>query len=391
MRKISADYIFPIHAKPIKNGVLTVGDDGKIVALSTRSETDNDIELYSGIICPGFVNAHCHLELSHLKNLIPEHTGITGFIRELSKLRNIADTQEQIQCAKFYDNQMYLQGIVAVGDISNSNLTFEIKKQSRIFYHTFAEAFSCNEAETKDILKKNQDIVDCGRKLGISISPTLHASYSMCDGLFSEMKLRSERSGILSYHNQETQDENEYFKNNSGRFSEFYDEFKIPDYPAPFGKTSIHRLLDSIDKNTKIMLVHNTFTSEDDFDFAVSANANITWTLCPKSNLYIENHLPPIEMFRRKNARIATGTDSLSSNANLSIIEELLAISNSFGNIELHELLTWATLNGAEALGIEVKYGTFELGKAPGIVLIDNVDTGKMMLTEKSTSQILHN
>ncbi|MDR1348642.1 MAG: amidohydrolase family protein [Prevotellaceae bacterium] len=389
MRKISADYIFPIHAKPIKNGVITVSGDGKIVALSTRSETDNDIEFYSGIICPGFVNAHCHLELSHLKNLIPKHTGIIGFIKEISKLRNIADAQEQIQCAKFYDNQMYLQGIVAVGDISNSNLTFEIKKQSKIFYHTFVEAFSCNEAETKDILKKNQDIVDSGKKLGISVSPTLHASYSMCDGLFSAMKLRSERSGILSYHNQETQDENEYFKKNSGKFSEFYDEFKIPDKPSPVGKTSIHRLLNSIGKNTKIMLVHNTFTSEDDFDFAESANANITWALCPKSNLYIENHLPPIEMFRRKKARIATGTDSLSSNTGLSIIGELLAVSKKFGNIEFNELLTWATLNGAKALGIEAKYGTFEQGKTPGIVLIDNIDTEKMMLTEKSKSKIL--
>jgi cytosine/adenosine deaminase-related metal-dependent hydrolase len=391
MRKISADYIFPVHEKPIKNGVLTVSDNGKIVALSTRSEADNDIEFYSGIICPGFVNAHCHLELSHLKNSIPRHTGIIGFIKEISKRRNIADTSEQIQSAKFHDNLMYLHGIVAVGDISNNDSTFAFKKQSKIFYHTFVESFSCNENETEEVLKKNQDIVDCGKKLGISISPTLHASYSICDRLFSEMKFRSEQSGILSYHNQETRDENEYFKNNSGKFLEFYNEFKIPDNPLPTGKTSIHRLLDNISRRTKIMLVHNTFTSEDDFDFAMSATSNITWTLCPKSNLYIENHLPPIEMLHRKNAKIAIGTDSLSSNTSLSIIDELLAVAENFGNIELNELLTWATINGAEALGIESEYGTFEQGKSPGIVLIDNVDTNKMMLTEKSSSKILNN
>ncbi|MDR0419952.1 MAG: amidohydrolase family protein [Prevotellaceae bacterium] len=389
MRKISANYIFPIHAKPIKNGMITLNDEGKITELSTCSETDKDVEFYDGIICPGFVNAHCHLELSHLKNAIPEHTGITGFIREISKQRNIVDAQQQIQTAAFYDNLMYLHGIVAVGDISNDVLTFELKKQSKIFYHTFAEAFSCNENETDKILKKNQDIVDYGKKLGISISPTLHASYSMCNGLFSKIKHRAEQSGILSYHNQETQAENEYFQNNSGKFLEFYNEFQTPDRPVHTGKTSIHRLLDNISKNVKILLVHNTFTSENDYDFAVSASQNITWTLCPKSNLYIENCLPPIEMFRRKNARIAIGTDSLSSNTSLSIINELFTISENFDNIELNELLTWATLNGAKALGIEAKFGTFEHGKTPGIVLIDNVDTDKMMLTQDSRSQTL--
>ncbi|MDR1554149.1 MAG: amidohydrolase family protein [Prevotellaceae bacterium] len=391
MRKISASYIFPIHRQPVKNGVLTIDDEGKIVELSTYSETEtcSDIEFYDGIICPGFINAHCHLELSHLKNTIPKHTGIAGFITEISKRRNLADRLEQIKSAKFYDNFMYLQGIVAVGDISNSDLTFELKKQSKIFYHTFVEAFSCNESETDTILQKNQNTVDLGRRLGISISPTLHAPYSMCDRLFAEIKRRAEKYGIISYHNQETQAENEYFENNSGDFLRYYKQSTTPDKPSPTGKSSIHRLLDDIDKNIKILLVHNTFTSENDYDFAMSANKNITWTLCPQSNLYIENHLPPIEMLRRKNAKIATGTDSLSSNTNLSIIEELLTISDNFKNIELNELLTWATVNSAEALGIADKFGTFEQGKIPGIVLIDNVDTNKMMLTKKSHSKIL--
>ncbi|MDR2064885.1 MAG: amidohydrolase family protein [Prevotellaceae bacterium] len=389
MRKISADYIFPIHTQPVKNGVLTIADDGKIAGLSAFCENDNDIEFYDGIICPGFVNAHCHLELSHLKNAIPEHTGITGFITEISKLRNIADRSEQIKSAEFYDNFMYNQGIVAVGDISNSDLTFELKKQSKIFYHTFVEAFSCNESETDKILKNNQAIVDFGKRLGISISSTLHAPYSMCDKLFSEMKLRAEKYGILSYHNQETQDENEYFENNSGKFLKFYSDFAMPNKPLPTGKSSIRRLLDDVDKNTKILLVHNTFTTENDCDFAMSASKHITWTLCPKSNLYIENHLPPIEMFRRKNAKIAIGTDSLSSNTNLSMIDELLTVSDNFETVELNELLTWATLNGAEALGVEKKFGTFEQGKTPGTVLIDNINTKKMMLTKKSTSKIL--
>ncbi|MDR3287545.1 MAG: amidohydrolase family protein, partial [Prevotellaceae bacterium] len=389
MRKISANYIFPINAKPIENGVLTIDDDGKITELSDISENrenGDSIEFYEGVICPGFVNAHCHLELSHLKNLIPQHTGIVGFITGISEQRNIADAAEQLRLAKFYDEFMRAQGIVAVGDISNNDLTFELKKHSKIFYHTFVEVFSCDENETDKILQKNQAIIDYGKRLGLSISPTLHAPYSMCDKLFSEIKFRAQQYGILSYHNQESQAENDYFENNSGDFLTFYEKFKMPDNPTPTGKTAIHRLLENINKQTKILLVHNTFTSENDYDFAVAANENITWTLCPQSNLYIENRLPPVEMLRRKNAKIAIGTDSLSSNTDISIIAELLAIAEKHEDITLAELLTWATINGAKALGKDDILGTLEIGKTPGIVLIKNVDLQKMKLTEKSLS-----
>jgi len=389
MRKISANYIFPICAQPIKNGVLTIDDDEKIINISTSDEIDETIEFYDGIICPGLVNAHCHLELSHLKNAIPQHTGIIGFITEISKQRNEIDELEQIRQAKIYDELMYSQGIVAVGDISNKNITFELKAQSKIFYHTFVEAFSTNEAQLDEILRKNQSIVNCGKELGLSISPTLHAPYSMCDKLFSEIKRRAEKHGILSYHNQETKAENDYFKNNDGDFVAYYNKFNIPNKPTPTGKTAIHLLFDDIDKNTKILLVHNIFTSDDDCDFALSKSENITWTLCPKSNLYIENKLPLIEMLRKKNAKIAIGTDSLSSNTELSMIAELLVVAEKFTDISLNELLTWATVNGANALGIDEKFGTFEKGKTPGIVLIKNVNTEKMMLTKDSVSTIL--
>ena len=391
MRRISANYIFPVHDKPLENGVLTIDDNGKVLDLSSaeNSENDDSIEFYNGIICPGFVNAHCHLELSYMKNVIPQHTGLIGFITEIANHRHSASTEKQLQTAKFYDDYMYQQGIVAVGDISKTTLTFELKQKSKIFYHTFAEVFSRNENEINEILQANKNLIDSGKQLGLSISPTLHAPYSMCDKLFFAVKSEAEKYGILSYHNQETQAENDYFVNNSGDFLAFYRKFPMPDNPLPTGETAIHRLLKNIDSNTKILLVHNTFTSEADCDFAVSATQNITWTLCPKSNLYIENCLPPIEMLRKKNAKIAIGTDSLSSNTNLSVIEELITISENFDKITLNELLTWATLNGAQALGIDSRFGTFEKGKTPSVVLIENVDMQKMMLTKKSRSKIL--
>jgi cytosine/adenosine deaminase-related metal-dependent hydrolase len=391
MRKVSANYIFPIHTKPLENGILTIDDEGKVLDISQdgNAENDGNIEFYNGIICPGFVNAHCHLELSYLKNVIPQHTGIIGFITEIANHRNCVSDEEKLQAAKFYDNYMYRQGIVAVGDISNTKLTFELKHESKIFYHTFVEIYSRNESDIDKLLQTANDIIACGKHLGLSVSPTLHAPYSTCDKLFSAIKSEAEKYGILSYHNQETQAENEYFVNNSGDFLDYYNKFQMPNNPAPTGETAIHRLLKNIDAKTKILLIHNIFTSEEDYDFAVSAMQNITWTICPKSNLYIENRLPPIEMLRKKNAKIAIGTDSLSSNTNLSLVDELITIGEKFENIPLNELLTWATLNGAQALGIDNNFGSLEKSKKPSMVLIDNIDFKKMKLTKKSRSKIL--
>ncbi len=124
MRKIAATYIFPINQPPIKNGILTCSDEGTIIEISSFHENITEkpgLEFYSGILVPGFVNTHCHLELSQLKGKIEEKTGVGGFIGTINKLRNKEDenSEKVIQVA---DRKMWAAGTAAVGDISNSTL-----------------------------------------------------------------------------------------------------------------------------------------------------------------------------------------------------------------------------------------------------------------------------
>ena len=113
---------------------------------------------------------------------------------------------------------------------------------------------------------------------------------------------------------------------------------------------------------------------------------NLYWSLCPLSNLFIHKTLPPVELFRRIGANITIGTDSLASNTQLSIIEELKCIQSYFPQIPLYETLEWGTYNGAKFLQKESHLGSFEVGKAPGVVMIDNIDFRKMKLTKESKS-----
>jgi imidazolonepropionase-like amidohydrolase len=79
-------------------------------------------------------------------------------------------------------------------------------------------------------------------------------------------------------------------------------------------------------------------------------------------------------------ARIAIGSDSLASSRTLSIVENL----RQLGDIPLEELLSYATINGACALGIEDRIGSIEVGKRPGLVVIESADLHNLRLTPES-------
>ena len=139
MRKIAATYIFSGNRPPIKNGILICENDGTIVEIIENQgelKEQANLEYYSGILVPGFVNAHCHLELSHLKGKVEEKTGIGNFIGKINKSRNADHEQIESEIYKA-DRRMWAAGIAAVGDISNTGSTIKAKQKSKIFYHTF--------------------------------------------------------------------------------------------------------------------------------------------------------------------------------------------------------------------------------------------------------------
>src|SRR3954447_21318378 len=118
-RKFNADKLFDGYRLYSDEYVLVTEDDGQIVSIISKSEADDDIQYYKGILSPGFINCHCHLELSHLKNVIPPHTGLVEFLCSVVTKRDFDPSiiQQEIEKA---ESEMYTNGIVAVGDIGNT-------------------------------------------------------------------------------------------------------------------------------------------------------------------------------------------------------------------------------------------------------------------------------
>jgi cytosine/adenosine deaminase-related metal-dependent hydrolase len=133
-----------------------------------------------------------------------------------------------------------------------------------------------------------------------------------------------------------------------------------------------------------ILLIHNIYTEQSDIDFAKSRREKLFWVLCPNSNLIIENRLSDVELFIRNNLNIALGTDSYSSNTELSILGEIKTLASHYPHLPLELLIRWSTLNGAKALEIDNKFGSFEKGKNPGINLITAIDFENIKLTKES-------
>jgi cytosine/adenosine deaminase-related metal-dependent hydrolase len=190
-------------------------------------------------------------------------------------------------------------------------------------------------------------------------------------------------------HNQETRDENEFFENKTGSFLGMYERTKVSlDYFHATGKSSLQSVLPKLKTASASILVHNSFTSAQDIQTVKKEMPNTFWCLCPNANQYIEQTMPPIELLRTNGANIILGTDSYASNWTLSILDELKTIQKYHPTIELAEMLSWATINGARALQMDSQLGSFEKGKKPGVVLIAHADTNGL-LTKSSNAKRL--
>jgi cytosine/adenosine deaminase-related metal-dependent hydrolase len=376
LRYLSADYIFPVSSEPVKDGIVVINDSGEIIDLldsSRTAEISSTIERYEGIIVPGFVNSHCHLELSHLHGKIPKDTGLVPFLSGVI-FQRAAEEDQVLAAMKTYDQLMFDNGIVAVGDISNNHLSKSVKQNSRLYYHTFIELLGFDPARAAIVFQKACELKAEFAPLSASIVP--HAPYSVSEELFSLLRKYSEdHDNLFSMHNQESDSENELFLNKTGAFIDFYKNLNI-DLGFFEGRlqTSLQTLLPLMPANQKIMLVHNTFTNSEDISAASHSKKNIHWCFCPNANLYIEQCLPDIDFFLNTGFNITIGTDSLASNDTLCILSELKTIKEHLSALPTSQLIRWATLNGAEFLGIENKFGSIEKGKSPGLNLISHVN-----------------
>lgn len=374
MRKLKATWVAPISQKPISNGMVVLNDYNEIVYVGPETTDYPAIpcETFEGLLCPGFINTHCHLELSHMKDVAPTGTGLLPFIKTVVSQREVEPdlVLEKIAAA---DQEMLEAGIVAVGDICNKADTAATKSKSNIRYYSFIEMFDFHQSP-QALKTYNGYIKAYEQQFSDSFNPKIcvpHAPYSVSPALFELINQHNGAVGTVSIHNQETPHEIALFKNGSGDFPEFFGQFGIDYSQFPFtGQSPIDYAIAHMDPRHRTLWVHNTLTTASDIQKATHWNPKSFWTTCPNANLYIENRLPHYQTFLDEKATMTIGTDSLTSNWQLSILEEIKTILKYQSTLPFLEVLSWGTLNGAKALGFDNQLGSLEKGKSPGINLL---------------------
>ena len=366
-RFITAAWIYPVSSPRIKEGVVIIEGD-RIIEITSRDKISSDqLEFHPGILIPGFINTHCHLELSHLKGKVNTGTGLLPFIYQVVKFRDV-DQAEIDNAIAEADAYMWSQGIQAVGDICNKADTFKTKEASNIHYYSFVEMFDFLQNEFEQFISGYREVYQIakGKKSAVP-----HAPYSVSPALFKEIHKMNAEPVTVSIHNQETYAEEELFRHGSGGFIDFYRSFGLSlDHFEPRGSASIHYALEHLDPSQRTLLVHNTLTLAEDIEAAHQWSEHVYWATCPNANLYIENRLPHYPYFMDAGARMTIGTDSLTSNWQLSVLEEMKTIAKYQSFIPFDTLLEWATINGAKALGMEDQLGSLEPGKNPGLLVL---------------------
>ena len=366
----------------MRHGMVTLDNTHRVVEVRQwDGEETAHTEFYNGILAPGFVNAHCHLELSHLKGVVSPQAGMAGFLEAVMK-RPAAPACASAQ--QLADAQMRKEGIVAVGDICNTADSFSVKQKSDIYYHSFIEVAGLSGQVTEPRKAAAAGLLQAAERAGLTVTITPHAPYSMNETLFSYAVEAAQHQCILSIHNQESEEENVLFLRGGGALYTLFSSMGFL-APQPIEKTSVHRILPLLRETTHLLLVHNTVTSAADYEAVQAATRNVSWVLCPNSNRYITGMLPPAGLFFSKDAPVAIGTDSLASNTQLSVLEELKTLAQHFPQIPLETLLQWATYGGAQALRKERELGLLEAGKRPGLLLIENLDLHQLKLTPDAT------
>lgn len=394
MRRIAANYIFPITSDPIRNGYVDITEDGTVIGTGKLTEETGSTEYYNGILVPGFTNAHCHIELSHLEGKFREATGMSGFIDQINALRESAPKEERQKAMRAQFEKLYKEGVSAMADISNCDESFAMKSEGPMYTRTFIEVFGSEPQDAPAVIEDARKLAVKAAETGIDAAITPHSPYTMSSDLLRMASAEGLKAGFISYHNQESQEEDDMIGFHKGPLYDNYVNRGLSVVPAT-GRPAVFHFLERLQEvhpapfEEHILLIHNTVAHEDSVYAAEQILKNCTWVTCPLSNMFIHRTMADLPMLMSMGVRIAVGTDSLSSNRVLSMVEELKCIHRHYPGIPLQTVLTWACLNGAAALGKDDVLGSFDKGKKPGVVLIDNIDFQNMQLTPESTSRRL--
>ena len=367
---LSADYVL-LPEGLVEGAILKIDDQGSIAGVYSQEHAEKyPARHYNGLLCPGFINAHTHIELSALRNLVPEGAGMARFGRAVVEQRKELGFMERKNAQLEAVQEAWREGVVGWGDVANTDEAISAKK---LFHgqasHTFVEVLSADANKADAAYQQGEELLlhHRSRKLNASLAP--HAVYSVSRELFNYLYAVPEKAP-LSIHFLESNDELELFERGSGPLADLLQRWELP-LPSP-DETLWDRLMPPEGQQPKCLFVHLTEAVLTDLQ-AIGKLFDAWYCLCPRSNWQIHRALPELNLFTAHPQRLLFGTDSRASAPDLNVLNEYLYLYSRGEYEDFVGFLQAVTRNAADFFGWEA-YGRLSSGKQPGIVLIEGLE-----------------
>jgi cytosine/adenosine deaminase-related metal-dependent hydrolase len=380
---LSARWVVPIERPPIDEGALALGDDDTVLAVGTRAELraefpDATEERAAGVLLPGLVNAHTHLEISHHAGAVPGGKGLYTWATTLMGARKADTSAQQREGAATAAAAAVALGTAAVGDVGNSLAAAPAIGRAGLGGVLFHELFGSRELATGDALadaarERAEAAADWPARLAYVPAP--HAPFSVGPELLARIFAAAAAAGrATSIHVAEDEDEVALLRDGSGRWPALLAGMGVDPATRVPRKSPVAYLasLGAFQTETPPLLVHMVHAGADDRRIAREAGAPVV--LCPRSNLHIGGRLPDVDAFVAEGGPLAIGTDSLASVPDLSLWAEMATLAAHAPAVPAARWLDAATRGGARALGLR-GFGTLSPGARPGVldVLVDDI------------------
>lgn len=374
MTVFRAAWVLPVAAPPIADGWVAV-EHGRVAGVGADPPS-GAIDLGHVAVLPALVNAHTHLELSHLQGVVPPAARFLDWIGGIMAARQqYPDPSDPaiLEAARAAIYEARASGTGLVGDISNTLVTVPLMDKARLSGHVFYELLGFNAEDPIDRVRQARIAADEAgervRDVRISLAP--HAPYSVSPALFAAIRrdLDGHPQDVSTVHLAESPEEVEFIARGTGPWRDLLDEVGVwTSAWQPPGTSPVAYLSDLGFLDSRVLAVHGVQCSGE--DLRRLTRLGTTLVSCPRSNRYVGVGDPPIEQFYAAGVIVAFGTDSLASVDDLNMFAELAAARGLAPRVPARDLLRSATLCGARALGFGEVLGTIEAGKQAALIAV---------------------
>jgi aminodeoxyfutalosine deaminase len=379
---LHADHVLLGDAPPLADGAVVIDADGVVVDVGAATDllprhAGLAVERIRGVVFPGLVNAHTHIELSSMRGKVPGGHGFVAWVDRLITTRSEVMPEEDTDGIARGIDELASSATVAVGDVTNSLAAVRALAQRGIGGCVFHEVFGLDRAmvlrRIEGLRAEAEERVPTWPGTDLVYAPAPHTLYTLHpDAARALLESASQRGLRTTLHLAEHAGERRAVEHGDGPVPDWL-ERRLKQRPEPPRRPLFDLAADVGALRPNVVLVHLADARPDELERVAASGAPVVF--CPRSNLYIEGRLPPLLAARSAGIEPALGTDSLASNTSLDVLAEARALADRFPNVPTWELVKMATWNGARALGRE-DLGRIARGARPGIFCVDGEVSG---------------